>query len=102
MLNYSFIYKNESKPDNVGNMNNSSNFETIVVIMLWYWPLYSELLRFVQYHLQFFYAVLLLEIFLLGLLFNLFTLPMNFDIQLVGLFIKSKTLYLFHFVVFLY
>ena len=32
MLNYSFIYKNESKPDNIGNMNNSSNFETIVVI----------------------------------------------------------------------
>ena len=32
MLNYSFIFKNESKPDNIGNMNNSSNFETIVVI----------------------------------------------------------------------
>ena len=32
MLNYSFIYKNESKPDNIGNMNNSSNSETIVVI----------------------------------------------------------------------
>ena len=32
MVNYSFIYKNESKPDNIGNMNNSSNFETIVVI----------------------------------------------------------------------
>ena len=32
MLNNSFIYKNESKLDNIGNMNNSSNFETIVVI----------------------------------------------------------------------
>ena len=32
MLNYSFIYKNGSKPDNIGNMNNSSNSETIVVI----------------------------------------------------------------------
>ena len=32
MLNYSFIYKNESKPDNIGNMKNSSNFETVVVI----------------------------------------------------------------------
>ena len=32
MLNNSFIYKNESKLDNIGNMSNSSNFETIVVI----------------------------------------------------------------------
>ena len=32
MLNNSFIYKNESTLDNIGNMSNSSNFETIVVI----------------------------------------------------------------------
>ena len=57
--------------------------------MLWYWPLYWELLRFVQYHLQSFYVALLLQIFLLGLLLNLFTLPMSFNIQLVGLFPKS-------------
>ena len=32
MLNYSFVKKNETKPDNMGNVENSSNLETVVVI----------------------------------------------------------------------
>ena len=32
MLNYSFVKKNEAKPDNMGNMENSSSLETVVVI----------------------------------------------------------------------
>ena len=32
MLNYFFVKKNETKPDNMGNMENSSNLATVVVI----------------------------------------------------------------------
>ena len=32
MLNYSFVKKNETKPDNMGNMENSSSLETVLVI----------------------------------------------------------------------
>ena len=32
IVNYSFVKKNETKPDNMGNMENSSSLETVVVI----------------------------------------------------------------------
>ena len=87
MLNYSFVNKNETKPYNMGNVENSSHLETAVVILnvpLMFASitgnalvlaaiLKTPSLRFVHYRRISFYAVSLLQIFLWGLLFNLFT-----------------------------
>ena len=78
--------KNESKSDDLENMDSSPHPETFVIIncvlnvslmLIWCWPPYCELVRFVQYRPSFSCAVSLSQTCLSGLLFNGSTLHAN-------------------------